>query len=48
MGEEAFKKLKGDNRQLPIIPGAVHTDLYDRTDFVPFDQIAESYRTYLK
>jgi hypothetical protein len=22
-----------------IIPGAVHTDLYDRTDVIPFDKI---------
>ena len=38
-GEDAFKKLKGDNKELMIIPGASHTDLYDRTDVIPFDQI---------
>ena len=28
-----------DNKELLIIPGAVHTDLYDRTDIIPFDKI---------
>jgi fermentation-respiration switch protein FrsA (DUF1100 family) len=27
-------------KELMIIPGAVHTDLYDRTDVIPFDKIA--------
>lgn len=27
--EDAFKKLKGDNKELSIIPGATHVDLYD-------------------
>jgi membrane protein involved in colicin uptake len=30
------------------IPGAVHTDLYDKTDVIPFDEIAGFYMTYLK
>ncbi len=46
-GEDAFKKLKGDNKELMIIPGAVHTDLYDRTDIIPFDKIEEFFRKYL-
>lgn len=37
--EDAFKKLKGGNKELMIIPGANHTDLYDRTDKIPFDKI---------
>lgn len=37
--EDAFKKLKGDNKELLIIPGAVHTDLYDRMDVIPFDKL---------
>ncbi len=45
---DAFKKLKGDNKELLLIAGAVHTDLYDRTDIIPFARIAEFYRTYLK
>lgn len=28
-GEDAFKKLQGDNKELMIIPDASHTDLYD-------------------
>jgi len=28
-----------DNKELMIIPGAVHTDLYDRKDVIPFDKI---------
>ena len=38
-GEDAFKKLQGDNKELMIIPGASHTDLYDRTETIPFDKI---------
>lgn len=45
---DAFAKLKGDNKQLLIIPGAVHTDLYDRTDIIPFDKIVSFLRTYLQ
>lgn len=37
--EDVFKKLKGDNKELMIIPGASHVDLYDRTDIIPFDKI---------
>ena len=48
MGEDAFKLLKGDNKQLIIVPGASHCDLYDKTDVIPFDKIEQFYRTYLK
>lgn len=48
MGEDAFKKLNGDNKQLIIVPGASHCDLYDRTDIIPFDKIESFYKTYLK
>lgn len=44
--EDAFKKLKGDNKELMIIPGANHTDLYDKK--IPFDKIENFYKTYLK
>ncbi len=46
-GEDAFKKLRGDNKELMIIPGAVHTDLYDRTDIIPFDTIEAFFRKNL-
>ena len=47
MGEDAFKLLKGDNKQLYIVPGASHCDLYDKVDVIPFDKIELFYRTYL-
>ena len=34
-----------DNKELMIIPGAVHTDLYDRTDIIPFDKIQRFFET---
>ena len=37
--EDAFKKLKGDNKELLIIPGATHVDLYDNFGKIPFDKI---------
>lgn len=37
-----------DNKELLIIPGAVHTDLYDRKDVIPFDKIEQFFRAYLK
>ena len=46
--EDAFKNLKGNNKELMIIPGAVHTDLYDRMDVIPFDKLESFYREYLK
>lgn len=36
-----------DNKELLIIPGAVHTDLYDRVDVIPFDSIELFFRKYL-
>ena len=46
--EDAFKKLKGDNKELLIIPGAVHTDLYDRKDIIPFDRLEAFFKANLK
>ncbi|HJC50567.1 MAG TPA: alpha/beta hydrolase [Candidatus Anaerostipes avistercoris] len=46
--KDAFKKLKGDNKELMIIPDAVHTDLYDQTDIIPFDKMEEFFQEYLK
>ena len=46
--EDAFKKLKGDNKELLIIPGAVHTDLYYKTDVIPFDKIQGFFTEHLK
>ena len=46
--EDVFKKLKGDNKELLIVPDAVHTDLYDNLEKIPFDKIESFFRTYLK
>ncbi|MCI8827053.1 MAG: alpha/beta hydrolase [Lachnospiraceae bacterium] len=39
--KDAFQKLKGDNKELLIIPDAVHTDLYDQKNIIPFDKMTE-------
>ena len=46
--EDVFKKLKGDNKELLIVPGAVHTDLYDNMGKIPFEKIEQFFREYLK
>lgn len=48
MGKDAFKDLKGDNKELLLIPGAVHTDLYDNLAVIPFDKIDSFFQMYLK
>lgn len=35
------------NKELMIIPGAVHTDLYDKTDIIPFEKMESFFRKYL-
>ena len=37
-----------DNKELMIISGAVHTDLYDKTDIIPFDKMTEFFNKYMK
>ena len=46
--EDAFKKLTGDNKELMIIPNANHTDLYYKTDVIPFDKIEQFFKNNLK
>ncbi len=46
--EGAFELLKGDNKELLIIPGASHVDLYDNFACIPFDKIESFYRQYLQ
>ena len=41
---DAYELLQGDNKELLIIPGATHTDLYDQMDKIPFDKL-ESFFT---
>lgn len=45
---DAFQKLKGDNKELLILPDTVHTDLYDRKDKIPFDKLQAFYTKYLQ
>ena len=45
--KDEFEKLTGDNKELLIIPNAVHTDLYDDLNIIPFDKIIEFYNKYL-
>ena len=45
---DAFQKLTGDNTELLIIPGAVHTDLYDRMEVIPFDKMEQFFRDNLQ
>ena len=46
-GEDTFKKLKGDNKELLIIGDANHTDLYDNLEKIPFDQIAVFFKRWM-
>ncbi len=46
--EDTFKKLRGDNKELVIIKDAVHTDLYDKKDVIPFDKIEAFIRENIK
>ena len=45
--KDAFAKLKGNNKELLLIPNAVHTDLYDRTDIIPFDTLTTFFQKWL-
>lgn len=45
--EDAFKKLKGDNKELLIIKDANHVDLYDNLEKIPFDKIEAFFNRYL-
>ncbi len=48
-GEDAFKKLRGDNKELFIIKGANHTDLYDdRAGAIPYGKMEKFFRDNLK
>ena len=45
--EGAYEKLTGDNKELLIIPGASHVDLYDRTDVIPFEKLRSFFEEHL-
>ena len=46
--EDAFKKLKGENKELYIVPAANHVDLYDNLEKIPFNKIEAFFLTSLK
>lgn len=46
--EDAYKQLTTDKKELMIIPGANHVDLYDNLDVIPFDKIEEFFKDSLK
>lgn len=47
--EDAFKQLKGNNKELLIISGASHVDLYDnKAGVIPYDKIELFFKTNLK
>ena len=51
--KDAYKNMTDgskytDNKELMIIPNAVHTDLYDNIDVIPFDKIDKFFKEYLK
>lgn len=52
-GNDAYKKLsvapgQNNNKLFMVIPGASHTDLYDRKDIIPFDALVKFFNEYLK
>lgn len=52
-GSDAYKKLnvvpgKENNKLFMVIPGASHTDLYDRKDVIPFNALTDFFNEYLK
>ena len=46
--ESAFEKLTGDNKELMIIPGANHVDLYDNMEAIPFEKLRHFFEENLK
>ena len=46
--EGAYEKLTGDNKELLIIPGASHVDLYDNLEVIPFEKLNSFFREHLK
>ena len=46
--EDAFKKLTGNNKELMIIPGANHVDLYDNMQAIPFNTLEVFFKENLQ
>ena len=45
--ETAYQKLDGDNKELMLIPGASHVDLYNNMDMIPFEKLRRFFTEYL-
>jgi hypothetical protein len=45
--EDAYK-LAAEPKELYIVPGARHIDLYDRVELIPFDKLESFFTEYLK
>lgn len=46
--KDVYQHLQGEHKELLLIPGAVHTDLYDQVEIIPFDRIMEFFQANLK
>ena len=46
--EGAYEKMTGDNKELLIIPGVSHVDLYDNLDIIPFEKLNSFFNMHLK
>lgn len=46
--EGAYEKMAGDNKELLIIPGASHVDLYGNLDVIPFEKLNSFFNMHLK
>ena len=44
--QEAYR-LAAEPKELLIVPGAGHVDLYDRTNLIPFDKLKSFFKEYL-
>lgn len=45
--EDVYKRLTGDNKELMIVPGANHVDLYDNLSAIPFEKLRSFFEQYL-
>ena len=45
--EDAYRRA-AEPKELLVVPGAGHVDLYDRVDIIPFDKLGNFFKTNLK
>ena len=45
--EDAYRHA-AEPKELLVVPGAGHVDLYDRVDIIPFDKLGNFFKTNLK